>query len=307
MQLAVLVLQVAFIIIMQEQHFLTRYQAGEHVSVWEELQSLGEIKESVLRDDALAVARETIRRVYTNLGIIVHRLTQLGFESKESNQVLVQAKPNATQLLNQFEQQWGILPFSVRAWYECVHSFNLFASKPLCKSLIKSIDLASIAVSFSSYENLYDDISHDDELHWYIKGITFLSLEESLSEVCESRQKFKQDWEQGKVDSWTRNYYLEHGLESTISSININFLPVGMPMSTCEPMGFRVGSPLADCILHDDGLEVSFVDFLREQLLFGGLLYGHCAKNNQYNYLYIGKLPNHAEVAGEVIKELLPF
>lgn len=292
---------------MPDWEFLSRYLAGEYKGVWEELQSLGEIVEPSLKTDALAVARETMKRVCANLDMIVHRLRKLGFEFEQSDRVFVPAKPNALQFLDRFEQQWGILPFSVRAWYECVHSVNLIASKSLSKNLIKSLDPIFIALSFSSSTKLADEVLDADELRWYIQGINFLSLEESLKEVLQSQEKFKRDWEQGKVDEWTRNYYLERGIDPTISPSNINFLPVGMSMSTCEPMGFKVGFASADCVMRDDNQEIRFVDFLREQLLFEQLLSGHCAKNQQYNYLYIGRLPDHSQVASEITRGLFPF
>jgi hypothetical protein len=60
---------------MPEQTFFSRYLAGDHNNVWRELQALGEIVDQPLRADALAVARETMRRVKINLEIIIHRLS----------------------------------------------------------------------------------------------------------------------------------------------------------------------------------------------------------------------------------------
>ncbi len=290
---------------MTEKTFLYRYLIGEHKSVWKELQALGEIVEQPLRTDALAVARETIRRVKLNLEMIVERLKKLGFEFSEPEQVLVPVQSHTLQLLDDFEQRWGTLPFSVRAWYECVHSVNLFASIPVSKDLIQSLDPSLVDLSFSSYSNMHDCLDENDELRWDMQGITFLSLEESLTEVLESKKKFQRDWEEGKVDDWTRNYYLENKIDPKV--LTVDFLPVGMAMSTCEPMGFEVCMVKADCILSDDGDELGFVDFLRERLLGGELLYGHCAKNQQCDYLYIGKMPNHFQIASKVLSGLFLF
>ncbi|GAA6616255.1 hypothetical protein [Scytonema sp. NUACC26] len=284
--------------------FFSRYLAGDRQSVWSELQALGEIIEPSLRADALAVAREIMRRVKLNLEIIVHRLKKLGFEFSDPKRVLVPVQSHTLQLLDDFEQQWGTLPFSVRAWYECVHLVNLFALKSISKDLIQTLDPTLIAVSFSSYLQKSDYLD-DDELRWYMQGITFLSLEESLTEVLESKQKFRQDWREGKVDNWTRNYCLQNKIDPEV--LTVNFLPVGMTMSTCEPMRFEVGMAKADCTISDDGNEIKFVDFLRYRLLFGGLLYGHCAKNQQYDYLYIGEMPNHSQITAEILEGLLSF
>ncbi|KAF3889286.1 MULTISPECIES: hypothetical protein [Nostocales] len=291
--------------IMTAQTFFYRYLAGDRESVWKELQALGEIVEPSLKADALAVARETMRRAKLNLEIIVHRLKKLGFEFSQPEQVIVPVQSQTLQLLDDVEQQWGTLPFSVRAWYECIHSVELFASKPISKDLIESLEPTAIALSFSSCSNLSDDLDDTDELRWYIQGMTFLSLEESLTKVLESKEKFRQDWREGKVDDWTRNYCLQNKIDPEV--LTVDFLPVGMSMSTCEPMGFEVGMAKADCTIADDGDEMGFVDFLRERLLLGGLLHGHCAKNHLYDYLYIGKMPNHLQITSEVFEELLLF
>jgi hypothetical protein len=68
------------------------------------------------------------------------------------------------------------------------------ASKPISKDLIKSLDPTFIALNFSSGSNLCDRVSEDDELRWYRQGITFLSLEESLTKALECKKQFQQDW-----------------------------------------------------------------------------------------------------------------
>ncbi|MBW4474391.1 MAG: hypothetical protein KME45_29050 [Stenomitos rutilans HA7619-LM2] len=291
--------------VMPEQIFFSRYLAGDHNNVWRELQALGEIVDQPLKADALAVARETMRRVKINLEIIMHRLKRLGFEFPDPDKVFVVAQSHSLKVLDAFEQQWGVLPFSVRAWYECIHSVNLFASKPISKDLIQSLDPALIAASFSSCANLSDHLADNDELRWYIQGINFLSLEESLTEVLQAAKKFQEAWEEGKVDDWTRNYYLQNKIDPAV--LTVGFLPIGMSMSTCEPMGFEVGIAKADCVIADDDGRINLVDFLRAHLLSGELLHGHCARNQQYDYVYIGKMPHHCQVASEVMEELLLF
>ncbi|WP_225896568.1 hypothetical protein [Amazonocrinis nigriterrae] len=77
---------------MPQQSFLSRYLAGDHENVWKELQALDEIVEQPLRNDALAVARETMRRVKINLKMILHCLKKLGFQFLESNWSLCKTK-----------------------------------------------------------------------------------------------------------------------------------------------------------------------------------------------------------------------
>lgn len=61
--------------------FLERYQLGECEVVWDELMSLGKaVRKGPVLPDALAVARETMRRVLYNLETLIPRLRHLGYE-----------------------------------------------------------------------------------------------------------------------------------------------------------------------------------------------------------------------------------
>jgi hypothetical protein len=61
--------------------FLERRLAGEYEQVWAELQALGEaVREEPLYGDALAVARETMRRVRENLEMLIPRLVAVGYQ-----------------------------------------------------------------------------------------------------------------------------------------------------------------------------------------------------------------------------------
>jgi hypothetical protein len=59
---------------------LQRYQAGERDAVWTELRELGPlVREASYAEDALAVARETMRRAKANVETIIERLDRLGY------------------------------------------------------------------------------------------------------------------------------------------------------------------------------------------------------------------------------------
>jgi hypothetical protein len=61
--------------------FLTRYQRGEHIEVWDELESLGAtVRDEPVYSDALAVARETMRRARHNIELLIPRLQQVGYD-----------------------------------------------------------------------------------------------------------------------------------------------------------------------------------------------------------------------------------
>jgi hypothetical protein len=61
--------------------FLDRYMHGECEQVWEELVALGDHvrAEESLHADALAVARETMRRARANIEVLISRLQRLGY------------------------------------------------------------------------------------------------------------------------------------------------------------------------------------------------------------------------------------
>ena len=61
--------------------YLERYLAGEYEPVWAELQRLGAaVREEPLYGDALAVARETMRRARANIELLIPRLRAAGYD-----------------------------------------------------------------------------------------------------------------------------------------------------------------------------------------------------------------------------------
>ncbi len=61
--------------------YLDRYLSGECQAVWDELVGLGAaVREEPLYSDALAVARETMRRARANIETLIPRLRELGYE-----------------------------------------------------------------------------------------------------------------------------------------------------------------------------------------------------------------------------------
>ena len=60
--------------------FLRRYQAGEQAAVWADMRALGPgVRAGEHEEDALAVARETMRRARHNVELIIRRLDQIGY------------------------------------------------------------------------------------------------------------------------------------------------------------------------------------------------------------------------------------
>lgn len=182
----------------ERRSYLERYLAGEYEQVWVELEALGEaVREEPLYGDALAVARETMRRVRENLEVLIPRLVTVGYQfgyswiqppadepfgwrlrqeyqrlhedakaqppiftfdadlenhladRRERLQRLrdlaapaiilaneerviaeLEAQPTAAGLLRALEEHVGLLPLSVRAWYEVAGGVNLVGVHP---------------------------------------------------------------------------------------------------------------------------------------------------------------------------------
>lgn len=136
--------------------FLKRYQQGECVEVWADLQRLGaEIRQEPLWSDAVAVARETMRRARFNLERVIPRLQAEGYEfgygwvtehqgydaglvaSVVEGQKQRPAVPWSPPLPDVHERLaevehliGGPLPLSLRAWYEVVGQVNFIGSVP---------------------------------------------------------------------------------------------------------------------------------------------------------------------------------
>jgi hypothetical protein len=113
--------------------YLERYLAGEYEQVWDELVALGaSVREEPLYGDALAVAHETMRRVRFNIEALVPRLEALGYEfgyrwaagsgfpSGAPLAVFTSPAPDVAESIAALERRSGILPLSLRTFYEVV-------------------------------------------------------------------------------------------------------------------------------------------------------------------------------------------
>jgi hypothetical protein len=141
--------------------FLERYQRGEHEQVWSELSALGEqVRAESLHDEALAVARETMRRAQHNIELLLPRLRSLGFvfgydwvltdppayvirhadlaegwrrwvlKSQRDYCTFRPPQPDALDRITELEQLTGALPLSLHAWYEVMGTVDLVGKPP---------------------------------------------------------------------------------------------------------------------------------------------------------------------------------
>src|SRR5260221_9203460 len=127
--------------------FLERYERGEHVQVWDELLALGEAaRAEPLYADAQAVARETMRRARHNVEALIARLLALGYQfgyawwDPDDRDMLAQdppppvytpPRPDVKHQLAELEAHVGLLPLSLRAWYEQVGAVNFVGMFPV--------------------------------------------------------------------------------------------------------------------------------------------------------------------------------
>ncbi len=132
--------------------YLDRYRAGEYEQVWADLAALGEaVRVEPLYSDALAVARETMRRVRWNIETLIPRLRDIGYEfgygclAKEPYRRFNFGEiaeierecphfrpplPDMRERIIELETQVGTLPLSLRAWYEVVGTVNFVGKAP---------------------------------------------------------------------------------------------------------------------------------------------------------------------------------
>lgn len=74
--------------------WLERYKSGETERVWVEMRARGAaIREGALFEDAMAVARETMRRVRSNAETVHGRLSDIGYAFERSAGALVSPGP----------------------------------------------------------------------------------------------------------------------------------------------------------------------------------------------------------------------
>ncbi len=101
--------------------FVERYRDGEREQVWAELVALGKtVREEPLFDDAWDVARETMTRARTNVELLLERLKQIGYQFERPDRVFWPAQPGVSARIDEFEQEVGPVPLSLRAWCEVV-------------------------------------------------------------------------------------------------------------------------------------------------------------------------------------------
>jgi hypothetical protein len=119
--------------------YFERYQevasAGfRNTRVWAELTSFGaEIRQEPMYSDAMAVARETMSRARQNIEMLIDRLHTLEYRFLYDQEIWLPPDQASIEALDAFEASYGLLPLSLRMWYEIVGPISFMGSHPkLC-------------------------------------------------------------------------------------------------------------------------------------------------------------------------------
>lgn len=258
--------------------YLERYQSGEYQQVWADLVAHGaQVHEEPLYADAWAVARETMRRVRSNLELLIPRLQLIGYrfgdelefaptriqvdedefydrEPWQPDPVFSPPGPNIAAGLAELETLCGPMPLSVMAWYQVVGSVNFTGYTP--------------KRWWHARPDEEEEYPHGEQLairweHTYwLDPIYLWPLEGAIQSA--------RDWDallRGDVDvniSQSRDEY-------------IPIVPMGPDMHTKYnqsgggPIGVRASEPSVDGQFEVVEFQGRFVDYLRLCCRYGGL------------------------------------
>lgn len=139
--------------------YFERYQAGEHVPVWRDIDNIRwySLQQKPSYTDTLAdvmrVARETMARVKQNIAILIPRLQSLGYEFgyswmglddpenqwadsdrrwvEQAPPLLSPPLPDLDERFERIREQLGHVPLSLQAFYEVVGGVNLVGTLPI--------------------------------------------------------------------------------------------------------------------------------------------------------------------------------
>lgn len=286
--------------------FLSRYVQGEYEQVWAELLALGErVREEPLYSDALAVARETMRRVRYNIELLVPRLKDIGYQfgcywlialdamqdfpapadlegiSEGDRELLakkledfipcvpppfIPPKPDVHDFLAELGDIIRTIPLSVRAWCEVVGEVDFRGSVP---SAWESIGLGGIAAySKFSYLHSYNPLEWEP---FYQKHPEF------ADETCAFGKYGLDPLEVTLLESGLRRYK-RMGDEGVSENTRWPLYRLGFSGDYLHKFGISGGGgyeiglpcPAADGLVRGEWHNTTFVNYLRICFRWGG-------------------------------------
>ena len=119
---------------MSKTDYLQRYLDGQYEAVWQEFLALGSnvVEAELLSGQSLQVARETMRRAATNIKTLHDKLVKLEYPFESAGYV----EPTLEDATNiaEIEKLGGSLPLSLKVWYEFVGQVNFIGEDLLFKT-----------------------------------------------------------------------------------------------------------------------------------------------------------------------------
>jgi hypothetical protein len=111
--------------------YLDRYRNGEQTEVWAELVALGPtVRQEPLYSEAVVVAQEMMARARHNVALLVERLHILNYHFAHPHHIWDLPTSAFLADLHQFDQQYGLLPLTLRAWFEVVGEIDFTGAHP---------------------------------------------------------------------------------------------------------------------------------------------------------------------------------
>jgi hypothetical protein len=182
--------------------YLERYVAGEYRHVWAELQALGAaVRGEPLYSDALAVARETMRRVRHNIETLMPRLEESGYAfgygwaagrnfPSVPLAVFAPPAPNVAQTIAALENRAGVLPLSLRTFYEVVGSVNFVGQPPKAWTDWRAVPDNLDALYVDPVEVALEDVMTWQEVYGDVTEEEWGLSEPDDDDICDARAYF---------------------------------------------------------------------------------------------------------------------
>lgn len=212
---------------------LDRYRAGEHAAVWTELGCYDTLA-GAFREEALDVARETMRRVLHNTEILSARLAAEGWTSL-SGSLRTPSSREDVDAMQQIEQLTDApLPLSLRAFWEIVGGVDLMW-----------------------------DYERDDDAPDLGLGLDLPGLDPLVIEPARCSTRLFDEWADARAG--VRSEIADpYALELAPDFLHKNNISGGAPYGVALPF------PGADPVFENEAHGLSFVEYLRLCFRWGG-------------------------------------
>lgn len=225
--------------------WLKRYVAGEHETVWAEMQKVG--AGQAYSEEVGDVIRETMLRVRRNVEMIINRLHDAGYEfvDPSSNGYLrriphVPPADTSPAFADWLDELAGPLPASIVGWITLVGDVNLVGNHPEWPEHDMMTDALVVEFEFRGYA--------DRGPGW------------SAKEFYENELN---DWKEAVAEDGADNVgpFLLPFAPDSYHKINV---------SGGSPYGIYLPDGSVDALCQIDGRDIRFIEYLRECFQWGG-------------------------------------